>query len=118
MHLNFYLTRIILVLIIGFVVAYLTTPLSIKLAYKLDIIDRPRDDRRVHNRPIPRFGGMGIFLGSMAAMIIPAGMNSSIRVAMLGGIMMYGLGVSDDILDLKPMAKFGGQLLIATFMFA
>lgn len=118
MHLNFYLTRIILVLIIGFVVAYLTTPLSIKLAYKLDIIDRPRDDRRVHNRPIPRFGGMGIFLGSMAALIIPAGMNSSIRVAMLGGIMMYGLGVSDDILDLKPMAKFGGQLLIATFMFA
>ena len=118
MHLTFYLTRIILVLIIGFIVAYLTTPLSIKLANKYDIIDRPRDDRRVHNRPIPRFGGMGIFLGSMAAMIIPATMNSSIRVAMIGGLMMYALGVADDIMDLKPMAKFGGQLIIATFMFA
>ncbi len=118
MHFTFYLTKIIQVLIIGFVVAYATTPLSIKLAYKLDIIDKPRDDRRVHNRPIPRFGGMGIFLGSMAALIIPAILNSSIRVAMLGGLMMYGLGVADDILDLKPMVKFGGQLITATFVYA
>ena len=118
MHFSFYLIKIIEVLIIGFIVAYLTTPLSIKVAYKLDIIDRPRDDRRVHNRPIPRFGGMGIFLGSMAALIIPAGLNSSIRIAMLGGMMMYGIGVADDILDLKPMVKFAGQLIKATFVYA
>ncbi len=118
MHFSFYLIKIIEVLIIGFIVAYLTTPLSIKVAYKLDIIDRPRDDRRVHNRPIPRFGGMGIFLGSMAALIIPAGLNSSIRIAMLGGMMMYGIGVADDILDLKPMVKFAGQLITATFVYA
>ena len=114
---TFYLKRVILTLLIGFVVAYATTPLSIRLAYKLDIIDRPRDDRRVHNRPIPRFGGMGIFLGSMAAMVIPAGMNSSIRVAMLGGVLMYGLGVADDIMDLRPIVKFAGQVLISTLMF-
>lgn len=118
MHLTFYLTRIVEVLVIGIVVAYLTTPLSIKLAYKLDIIDKPRDDRRMHNRPIPRFGGMGIFLGSMVAMIIPASMNSMIRVAMLGGVLMYALGVADDIKDLKPMVKFSGQVVIATLMYA
>ena len=117
MHLNFYLTKIIEVLIIGILVAYVTTPLSIKIAYKLDIIDKPRDDRRVHSRPIPRFGGMGIVLGSMVAMIIPAGMNSSIRVAMLGGFMMYALGVADDIMDLKPMVKFSGQVITASFMY-
>ncbi len=117
MHLNFYLTRILIVLVIGIVVAYLTTPLSIKLAYKLDIIDKPRDDRRVHNRPIPRFGGLGIFLGSMAAMIIPAQMNHSIRIAMLGGLLMYLLGVADDIKDLRPAVKFGGQMIIATLVF-
>lgn len=105
-------------MIIGLVVAYLTTPLSIRLAFKFDIIDKPRDDRRVHNRPIPRFGGLGIFLGSMTAMIIPAQMNSSIRVAMLGGLMMYGLGVADDILDLKPMVKFAGQVITASFMYS
>ena len=118
MILNFYLKRVILVLIIGIVVSWLTTPLSIKVAYKLDIIDRPRDDRRVHNRPIPRFGGMAIFLGSMVAMIIPATMTQGIRVAMLGGVLMYLLGVTDDIKDLKPLVKFGGQLAIATIVFS
>ena len=118
MFLTFYLKRVVITLIIGFVVAYLTTPLSIKLAVKFDIIDKPRDDRRVHNRPIPRFGGMGIFLGSMAAMIIPAEMNHSIRTAMLGGLLMYLLGVLDDIKDLKPFVKFGGQVAVATLVYA
>ena len=118
MHLSFYLTRVIAALAIGIAVSYLTTPLSIKLAYKFDIIDKPRDDRRVHSRPIPRFGGLAIVLGSMAAMIIPATMSSSIRVAMLGGVMMYALGVADDIMDLRPMVKFAGQWFTATVMFA
>ena len=115
---SFYLKKIVEVMIIGIAVAYVTTPLSIRLANKLGIIDKPRDDSRVHSRPIPRFGGMGIFLGSMAAMIIPAGMNSSIRTAMLGGVLMYALGVADDICDLKPMVKFAGQILTATLMYA
>lgn len=117
MAVTFFGKRIIAALVISIIVAYVTTPLSIKLAYKLDVIDRPRDDRRVHARPIPRFGGMGIFLGSMTAMIIPAMLNSSIRVAMLGGLLMYLLGIADDMKDLKPMVKFTGQLAIATLMF-
>lgn len=94
------------------------TPVSIKLAYKLDVIDRPRDDRRVHDRPIPRFGGLAIFCGSMVAMIIPATMNSNIRIAMIGGTLMYLLGVWDDIKDLRPIVKFTGQVAIASLMFA
>ena len=66
----------------------------------------------------PRFGGMAIFIGSMAALTIPAGMNGLIKVAMLGGLLMYGLGVLDDIKDLKPAVKFGGQLLIASIVYA
>ena len=72
MHLSFYLTRILQAFVIGITVSWATAPLSIRIAYKYDIIDKPRDDRRVHNRPIPRFGGLSIFLGSMAAMVIPA----------------------------------------------
>lgn len=117
MGLTFYLRIIIETFAIGVIVSALTTPLSIKVAYKLDVIDRPRDDRRVHDRPIPRFGGMAIYLGSMAAMIIPAGMNSNIKTAMIGGTLMYLLGVLDDIKDLRPAAKFAGQWAIATLMF-
>ena len=115
---NYYLGKILKVFIIGFVVAYLTAPLSIKLAHKLGVIDTPKDARRVHKKPIPRFGGMSIFLGSMAAMVIPAGMNQNIKTAMIGGALMYLLGITDDIKDLKPAVKFGGQLLIASVVYA
>lgn len=103
---------------IAFVVALIVSPYSIKIAEKLDIIDRPRDDRRIHDRPIPRFGGIAIFAGTMAALIIPATMNPNIKIAMLGGLLMYILGAIDDMKNLKPIVKFGGQWAIATLMFA
>ena len=115
---NYYLSKIAEALIIGIVVAYLTAPVSIKLAHRLGVIDTPKDARRVHKKPIPRFGGMSIFLGSMAAMIIPAGMNANIKTAMIGGALMYLLGIIDDIKDIKPAVKFGGQLLIASLVYA
>lgn len=114
---SFYTQKIIMVLVISIAVAVLSTPLSIKIARRFDIIDRPRDDRRVHNRPIPRFGGLGIFLGTMAALNIPAALNSNIRTAMLGGLLMYLLGVIDDVKNLKPAVKFIGQTVIASLMY-
>jgi len=115
---NYYLSRIAEAFIIGVVVAYLTAPVSIKLAHRLGVIDTPKDARRVHKKPIPRFGGMSIFLGSMVAMVIPAGMNANIKTAMIGGALMYLLGIIDDIKDIKPVVKFGGQLLIASLVYA
>jgi len=115
---NFYQGKIIEAFLISVAVAFATTPLSIKLAHKFGVIDQPKDARRVHKKPIPRFGGMAIFLGSMAAMLIPAGMNNKILVAMIGGLCMYGLGVFDDIFDIKPIVKFLGQLVIASGVYA
>ena len=114
---NYYLGKIIEALLISSVVAFLTTPLSIRLAHRLGVIDRPKDARRVHKKPIPRFGGMAIFLGSMVTMFIPAGMNDKIRIAMIGGLLMYLLGIADDILDIKPAVKFLGQFGIASLVF-
>ena len=112
-----YLAKIIQVFLIAGAVAFLVTPLSIKIANKFGIIDKPRDDRRVHDRPIPRFGGLAIFLGTMVAWIIPARTNPYLRVAMLGGLLMYLLGVADDIKNLKPATKFAGQTVIASLMY-
>lgn len=115
---NYYLGKIIEAMLISVVVAYAATPLSIRIANIFGIIDKPKDERRVHKKPIPRFGGMGIFMGSMAGLMIPAGMNDKVPIAMLGGLLMYTLGVVDDIYDIKPVIKFGGQVLIASIVYA
>ena len=114
---NYYLGKIIEAMLISVVVAYAATPLSIRIANIFGIIDKPKDERRVHKKPIPRFGGMGIFMGSMAGLMIPAGMNDKVPIAMLGGLLMYTLGVVDDIYDIKPVVKFGGQVLIASIVY-
>ncbi len=114
----FYLGYILETILISVTVAAAVTPVSIRLAKKWGIIDKPEEARRVHRRPTPRFGGMAIFLGTTAALLIPAGMSEQIKVAMLGGILMYGLGVADDIHDIKPITKFIGQFLIASLVYA
>lgn len=118
LEINYYLSKIMLALVISVAVAFAVTPLSIRIANKLGVIDKPKDARRVHKKPIPRFGGMAIFLGSMAAMLIPAGMNENIKIAMIGGLLMYLLGITDDILDIKPAVKFLGQFGIASLVYA
>ena len=118
MQVTFYLQYVILAFVIGVGVAALTTPLSIRIAKRYGIIDKPKDARRVHKRPTPRFGGMGIFCGATAAMLIPAGMNAQIKIALLGGLLMYGLGVVDDIVDIRPITKFIGQFLIASMVYS
>ncbi len=115
---SYYTIKIIEAALLSILVAFVTTPLSIQLAHKIGVIDKPSDSRRVHKKPIPRFGGMAIFLGSMAGLLIPAGMNTKIKIAILGGIMMYLLGVVDDILDIKPIQKFVSQFLIATAVYS
>ncbi len=115
---SYVIKKIIEALLLSVAVSYVTTPLSIRIAHRLGVIDRPKDARRVHKKPIPRFGGMAIFLGSMVALLIPAGMNEKIKIAIMGGILMYGLGVADDIMDIKPVTKFVGQLFIASVMYS
>lgn len=116
--LTFYLIKVIEAFVLSAAVAAAMAPLSIRLAHKLGVIDVPRDGRRVHTKPIPRFGGLAIFAGSMAAMTLAAEMNTNIKTAMIGGMLMYLLGVADDLTDLKPSVKFTGQILIASAMYS
>ncbi|MBQ8081941.1 MAG: hypothetical protein IJ240_08590 [Clostridia bacterium] len=48
------------------------TPLAIWIAPKIGAMDIPKDGRRVHKKPIPRFGGIAIFLGILAGFVYNA----------------------------------------------
>lgn len=99
------------------VIAFVMTPVSIKVAHKIGAIDIPKDERRMHKKPIPRFGGLAIFAGTMVSMGLFEGGNHLIRVAMLGGVLMYLLGAVDDVKSLSAPVKFAGQMAIAILMY-
>ena len=62
--------KILLAAIVSFVVAYMMTPPVKTFAEKVGAIDIPKDDRRIHDHPIPRMGGIAIFIGFMASMLV------------------------------------------------
>ncbi|MDD5823292.1 MAG: MraY family glycosyltransferase [Firmicutes bacterium] len=111
------LMMVVIVFAMAFVIALTMTPVSIWLAHKIGAIDIPKDERRMHSKPMPRFGGMAIFLGSIIPMIIVEGRDPKIQLAIFGGILMYALGAIDDLKCLKASVKFAGQTGIAVLLY-
>lgn len=93
------------------------TPLAIKLAPKIGAIDVPKDNRRMHTKTMPRFGGLAIFAGSTASMLIFLSFDPRIVSIIVGGVLIYILGIIDDIRHLSPKLKFMGELVVAVVMY-
>ena len=64
------MNQLLLMFLAAFAVSVVCTPLAIKLAPKIGAVDVPKDARRVHTKPMPRFGGMAIFLGTMSVITV------------------------------------------------
>lgn len=104
-------------LLVAFVVAAAVTPAAIKIAPKIGAMDIPKDERRMHKKPMPRFGGIAIYLGIMAALAVFALKDKGITSVMTGCTLIYMLGLIDDLKDLKPLVKLCGQIVCATVVY-
>jgi UDP-GlcNAc:undecaprenyl-phosphate GlcNAc-1-phosphate transferase len=89
------------------------TPVVKTFAYKVGAIDVPKDDRRMHKVPIPRLGGLAIFIGFMVSILLFVSITSEMRCILLGAVIIVVLGVVDDIMALPAMLKFVVQIVAA-----
>lgn len=103
--------------VVAFIAAAAATPAAIWLAPKIGAMDVPKDERRMHKKPMPRFGGMAIYVGIILALALFAPLNRDIISIMVGCTMIYILGVIDDLKELKAPVKFAGQLLCAAVVY-
>ena len=95
------------------VVSFLATPLVKTLAYKVGAIDVPKDNRRMHKVPIPRLGGLAIFLAFLLSALVFADIDRQMQGILLGAVMIVVLGVMDDIMALKALPKLIVQIAAA-----
>ncbi len=130
---TFYLSFLI-VFFSGFFLALIFTPIAIKLALKIGAVDIPKDNRRMHTKPMPRFGGMAIFIGTVTALLlmiyiaepmldkymIEHGKNAwfvqpldKTWGILSGGVLIYLLGIADDLKNLPAKVKLLGQIFCA-----
>lgn len=102
----------ILAFILATIFALIFTPLAIILAKKWDVLDHP-GERRIHTVPIPRLGGTAIYLSFWLAVFISFGLDKMVVGIFLGSTIILAIGVIDDIKGVRPVYKFGWQLLAA-----
>ena len=97
---------------IAFVIVVLLTPAVGGLARLLGAVDAP-DARRLNRRPIPRLGGLAIFLGVLVPALAFLDLSSESRGLLLGAAVAIVVGAVDDFRGLSPPVKLGGQFVAA-----
>jgi UDP-GlcNAc:undecaprenyl-phosphate GlcNAc-1-phosphate transferase len=114
------------VIVTSFAAALAATWLCKKIALKFNIVDKPDDLVKTHKEPIAYLGGIGIFVGLTVGIIVGAvclrneiDFQSQLKLllsVLAGGAIICLVGVTDDIIDLKPGMKILGQVFAALIL--
>lgn len=115
--------RFFLALVMGAAVSFFITPVVKKAAVAAGAVDHPIEERKVHREPIPRWGGIAIYISFFTALggqfvlqyffgaqKLVTGSEWFLGIFM-GGTIILILGLVDDIANLHPLIKFLGQIL-------
>lgn len=104
--------RYLLIFLCSLVLAAVSTFGLTKL--KVASVKEALDPRRVHTRPTPHSGGIAIFLAVLVALFIFVPLRLAyFRGLIAGALVIFFLGLLDDIWELPPWGKLIGQCLAA-----
>ncbi|WP_165253741.1 MraY family glycosyltransferase [Adlercreutzia sp. ZJ304] len=109
------------------------TPLAKRIAFITNAIDYP-DQRRINTKPIPRMGGVAIFIGMIVSIAVLKigteffgwidpfysylGFDINYWLLCAGVIFMFAVGLVDDIKNLSAKVKLVGQIISACLVSA
>lgn len=108
----------------SFAVSFISMPLLRMLSFRAGAVDQP-DVRRVHTRPTPLLGGVGILAGFLAGMAVAWGAGDLHEVfraitpalgVVLAAIAIYLVGQLDDLRDVSAPAKMAGIVLAGSIL--
>lgn len=99
---------------LAFLITFFSIPVIIIVAKDKKLFDEP-DERKVHKAVIPTLGGLGIFGGFIIATLmgVPPSMASVLQYFIAAVLVIFFLGIKDDILILSATKKFIGQMVAA-----
>lgn len=100
-------------LVVALLVSFLMTPLVKAFAQKMGAVDIPKDNRRMHDHPIPRMGGLAIFFGFLLSVLLFVDLTGPVKGMLLGAVIIVVLGIFDDIYALGAKFKFCVQIVAA-----
>lgn len=116
----------LLVFLVAGAVTYLLGVIAREIALRTGAVAQVRD-RDVHVIPIPYFGGLAMLGGLLAAFVVaqslpflsaraPENVYDDLGVVLVAGALICAVGVLDDLIELDPLMKLGGQVAAAGFL--
>ena len=100
--------NIFYIILITFVSSLILVPLIRDIAHHINAMDIP-DKRKVHKIPMPRLGGLAIFLSFLVGYMFFAPLTTQMISILIGSFLIVLLGIIDDINPLKATTKLWGQ---------
>jgi UDP-N-acetylmuramyl pentapeptide phosphotransferase/UDP-N-acetylglucosamine-1-phosphate transferase len=102
---------------VSFIISFLAIPVLLQIAEKKNLYDVP-DERKVHTHPVPSLGGVGIFGGFLLASLlsIQGNINPEFQYFFAAALVIFFLGLKDDLLVLSATKKFVGQVIAASIL--
>ena len=94
----------------AFLIAIFAVPSIIRVAHLKNILDKP-NGRTIHEELTPRLGGGAMFAGFMSALTIFAELNNGVQQLLAGCIMLFFIGLKDDLINISALKKFAVQIL-------
>lgn len=94
----------------AFWIAIFAVPSIIYIAHLKNMLDTP-NVRTVHESLTPRLGGVAIFAGFMSALTIFGDLANGVQQLLAGCIVLFFVGLKDDLVTISVTKKFVGQLL-------
>ena len=99
--------------LVALAIVVLLTPAVGGMARLLGAVDAP-GGRRLNRRPVPRLGGLALFLGIFVPSLAFLPFDRETRGLLLGAAVAVTVGAVDDFRGLRWFEKLGGQLLAAS----
>jgi len=112
--------------LLGGLIAFVLTPVVIRLALRLGAVDQPHD-RKMHPRAVPRLGGLAIYIGMWIPLVLLCYYDNAVArrvqvkfdsmfLIFAGGFVMLLLGALDDLRGLNARKKFLVQFPLALLL--
>ena len=108
---------ILLTASVSFIITFLAIPVILQIAEQKNLYDIP-DERKVHTRPVASLGGVGIFGGFLLACLlsIQGYINPEFQYFFAAALVIFFLGLKDDLMVLSATKKFIGQVIAASIL--
>lgn len=107
------MTQILLLIFIPLIFNLIFIPVIRVIANHIGALDMP-NERKVHKKPIPRLGGLGIYAGFLLGYMIFGKESIQMNSILIGSFIIIITGLIDDIKPIPAKYKFLGQIAAAT----